>query len=242
MEPTLLAVDGLAAGYGKIQVIWDVSLRVQRGETAALVGPNGAGKSTLLRAIAGLLVPHAGRIVFGGREIGGRPAYQVARLGLALVPEGRELFPALSVHETLLLGGRLAGSRPGVQERLERVYAAFPVLKDRRGQRAATLSGGEQQMLAIGRALMARPTLLMLDEPSTGLAPVVVDRIIEVIRTLPAQGTSTLLVEQNVPLALEVADRAYVLERGRVILDGPGPRLRDHPLIREAYVGPAAGS
>ena len=240
---TLLAVEGLEVDYGKVRALWGVSFRVDRGETVAIIGPNGAGKSTILRAIAGVLRPAAGRIAFRDREIGGLAAHRVARLGVALVPEGREVFPAMSVLENLLLAGRLQRDRARVRETLEGVYRTFPRLAERQRQAAATLSGGEQQMLAIARALMADPQLLMLDEPATGLSPLVVDRIFEVIRALGARGATTLLVEQNVHLALEVSARAYVLERGRVILDGEAPRLLDHPLIREAYIGlPAAGA
>lgn len=234
-DPTLLAVKDLEVAYGKIKVVWGVSLHVNPGETVALIGPNGAGKTTILKTIAGLLRPAAGTITFRQREIGGVPAHEAARRGLALVPEGREIFPTMSVYENLLLGGRRERSK--AQETLEWVYAVFPVLAQRRRQTAATLSGGEQQMLVIARALMAHPRLLMLDEPATGLSPLVVERIFEVIRTLGAEGATTLLVEQNVHLALDVSDRAYVLERGKVVLEGEAARLVDHPLVREAYLG-----
>ncbi len=236
-DPTLLAVKDLEVAYGKIKVVWGASFHVNRGETVALIGPNGAGKTTILKTIAGLLRPAAGSITFEQREVGGVPTHGAARLGLALVPEGREIFPSMSVYENLLLGGRRERSKAGVQETLEWVYSVFPVLAQRRRQTAATLSGGEQQMLAIARALMAHPRLLMLDEPATGLAPLVVERIFEVIRTLGARGATTLLVEQNVHLALDVSDRAYVLERGKVVLEGAAARLVDHPLVREAYLG-----
>ena len=236
-DPTLLAVKDLEVAYGKTKVVWGASFHVNRGETVALIGPNGAGKTTILKTIAGLLRPAAGSITFEQREVGGVPTHGAARRGLALVPEGREIFPSMSVYENLLLGGRRERSKAGVQETLEWVYSVFPVLAQRRRQTAATLSGGEQQMLAIARALMAHPRLLMLDEPATGLAPLVVERIFEVIRTLGARGATTLLVEQNVHLALDVSDRAYVLERGKVVLEGDAARLVDHPLVREAYLG-----
>ncbi|HYU14777.1 MAG TPA: ABC transporter ATP-binding protein, partial [Candidatus Acidoferrum sp.] len=210
----MLAVEGLEVGYGKVIVVWDVSFRVEDGEIVTIIGPNGAGKTTILRAVAGLLRPRSGRIAFRGREIGGLAAPAIATLGLALVPEGRELFPHMTVYENLQLGGRRAGRR--VDARLQRVYTLFPRLAERARQLAATLSGGEQQMLAIGRALMSEPHLLLLDEPSTGLAPLVVEHLFQVIRQLGAEGVTTLLVEQNAHLALEVSDRAYVLERGRV--------------------------
>ena len=213
-----------------------------QGETVALIGPNGAGKTTILKAIAGILRPSGGRITFRAREITGMPAHEVARLGVALVPEGRELFPHMSVYENLLLGARLRRDADPVNEALEWVYAIFPVLKERRHQAASTLSGGEQQMLAVARALMTGPHLLMLDEPSTGLSPLVVERIFEVLKTLAERGATTLLVEQNMHLALEIADRAYVLERGRIILEGDAKSLSENPLIREAYLGLPASS
>jgi len=237
----LLAVDDLQVGYGKIQVLWGVSLRLAAGETVAVVGSNGAGKTTLLRSIAGLLPPVAGRVVFRDRVLGRLPAHEIARRGLALVPEGRELFPWMSVHENLLLGGRLCAERLRVAENLEWVYGLFPVLRERRRQSASTLSGGEQQMLAIARALMSNPSVLMLDEPSTGLSPRVVESIFEVIAGLAQRGATILLVEQNVYLALAVADRAYVLERGRLTLEGTGQELIEHAAVRQAYLGVAEG-
>ncbi|MGQ0548495.1 MAG: ABC transporter ATP-binding protein [Armatimonadota bacterium] len=238
----MLAVDGLQVSYGKLMVVWGVSFHVDQGEVVTIIGSNGAGKTTILRTLAGLLRPSAGRIAFRGREIGGLGAPDVAALGLALVPEGREIFPYMSVHENLLLGGRRLRDSRRVDAGFERVYALFPRLKERRRQVASTLSGGEQQMLAIARALMADPVILLLDEPSTGLAPVVVEYLFDVIRTLSAEGVTTLLVEQNAHLALEVAARAYVLERGRVVLDGTAATLVDHPLVREAYLGLSAAS
>jgi branched-chain amino acid transport system ATP-binding protein len=236
-EATVLEVRELEAAYGKIRVLWGASFRVAAGETVAILGANGAGKTTILKAVAGLLPPLAGSITFRDQEIARLPAHQVARRGLALVPEGREIFPDMSVYENLLLGGRLQPSRRGVMDTLAWVYTIFPRLRERARQTAATLSGGEQQMLAIARALMSRPHLLLLDEPSTGLAPTAVETIFGVVKTLGAQGATTLLVEQNVHLALEIADRAYVLERGRIVLDGEARQLRDHPLVREAYLG-----
>ncbi len=233
----MLEVDDLQVGYGKIQVLWGVSLRLAAGETVAVVGSNGAGKTTLLRAIAGLLHPTAGRVVFRGRALGALAAHAIARQGLALVPEGRELFPWMSVHENLLLGGRLCAGRSRLAENLEWVYGLFPVLRERSRQAASTLSGGEQQMLAIARALVSEPSVLMLDEPSTGVSPRIVDSIFEVIAGLARRGSTILLVEQNLYLALEVADRAYVLERGRLTLEGSGRELIEHPAVREAYLG-----
>ncbi len=234
---TMLVVEGLEVAYGKITVVWGVSFRVDPGEIVTVIGSNGAGKTTTLKAVAGLLRARAGRVVFRDREIGALAAPAVAASGLALVPEGRELFPQMTVIENLLLGGRMSQKGTRLPERLERVYTMFPRLHERGRQLAGTLSGGEQQMLAIGRALMSEPHLLLLDEPSTGLAPVVVERLFEVIRALGAQGVTTLLVEQNANLALEVSDRAYVLERGRVVLEGPAPALMRHPQVQAAYLG-----
>lgn len=242
MGATVLEVKALEVQYGKIQVVWGVSFHVAEGEIVAIIGPNGAGKTTILKAVAGLLTPLAGGIMFGRTEITGMPAHEVANLGVALVPEGRELFPSMSVYENLLLGARLLSARRRVTETLEWIYATFPVLRERRTQVASTLSGGEQQVLAIARALMSRPRLVMLDEPSTGLSPTVVESIFTVIPELRAQGTTTLLVEQNAPLAMEIADRAYVLERGRVILQGDAAGLLGHPLVKEAYLGVPASS
>jgi len=237
----MLEISSLNCFYGNVQVLWDVSTRVDEGEIVALIGANGAGKTTLMRTFAGLLRPSTGRILFRGREIGGMPPHEIARQGLALVPEGRELFPHMSVSENLLLGARLCPGRQRATENLEWVYELFPVLRDRRRQSASTLSGGEQQMLAIARALMASPSLLLLDEPSTGLSPLIVGSIFDVIARLRERGGTTLLVEQNVHLALAVAHRAYVLERGRVTLEGPGRELMANPLVREAYLGIAGG-
>jgi len=231
----MLAVERLEVGYGKVIVVWDASFRVEDGEIVTIIGPNGAGKTTILRAVAGLLRPKGGRITFREREIGGLAAPAIATLGLALVPEGRELFPYMTVYENLQLGGRRAGRR--LDARLQRVYTLFPRLAERARQLAATLSGGEQQMLAIARALMSEPHLLLLDEPSTGLAPLVVEHVFQVIRQLGAEGVTTLLVEQNAHLALEVSDRAYVLERGRVVLDGAAATLVNDPQVQAAYLG-----
>src|SRR2546428_2123556 len=231
----MLTVERLEVGYGKATVVWDVSVRVEPGELVTIVAANGAGKTTILRAVAGLLRPTGGRIAFRGREIVGLAAPVVATLGVALVPEGRELFPHMTVYENLQLGGRRAGRR--VDARLQRVYTLFPRLAERARQLAATLSGGEQQMLAIARALMSEPHLLLLDEPSTGLAPLVVEHVFQVIRQLGAEGVTTLLVEQNAHLALEVSDRAYVLQRALVVLDGAAATIVTDPQLQAAYLG-----
>jgi branched-chain amino acid transport system ATP-binding protein len=210
---------------------------VGAGEIVALVGANGAGKTTTLRVIAGLLVPSAGEIRFGGVRIDGVPAHEVVGRGLVLTPEGRKIFPSLTVRENLDLGGYLPGARSRRQTSRDRVMALFPILRDRQWQPAGTLSGGEQQMLAIARSLMSEPRLLMLDEPSLGLAPLIVDRILDVIAAINRDGTPVLLVEQNVHRALALATRAYVLEQGAVTLTGAGPELAAREDVRRAYLG-----
>jgi branched-chain amino acid transport system ATP-binding protein len=233
-----LSVRGLTAGYGGIRVLHGMDLDVPAGRLTAVVGPNGAGKSTLLRALSGLL-PRSGEISFDGAALPQAPAAIVAR-GLGHVPEGRELFPRMTVGENLELGGWRAprGERAA---RAERVIALFPRLGERRGQLAGSLSGGEQQMLAVGRALMGNPRLLMLDEPSLGLAPRLVEQLLSVVRRLPDEGVTVLLVEQNVAQALTLAESAYVIERGRVVLSGPARALLDSEAVRAAYLGVGAG-
>ncbi len=233
----LLAVEGLYAGYGDVAVLRGVSLTVAAGELVAVVGANGAGKTTTLRAVSGLLRPAGGSIRFAGDPIDRLPPHAVVARGLLHVPEGRKIFPSLSVQENLDLGAYLPAVRGRRAERRAEVYALFPVLAERRRQAAGTLSGGEQQMLAIGRSLMGGPRLLMLDEPSLGLAPLVVDRIFEAVRTINRQGVSVLLVEQDVQRALGLADRAYVLEQGRVALSGAAAELVSRDEIRQAYLG-----
>jgi branched-chain amino acid transport system ATP-binding protein len=233
----LLSVTGLCAGYGNVTAIWDVSFEVPEGAIVTLVGANGAGKTTTLRAISGLLRPKAGRIGFGGRDITRLRSDQIVDLGIVHVPEGRQLWPRLTVEENLELGAYLPRAAAHLAESLERVYRLFPRLKDRRRQAAGTLSGGERQMCAIGRGLTGLPRLLMLDEPSLGLAPRLVSDVFDVVRQLAAEGTTVLLVEQNVTRALRAADRGYVLELGHVVRSGPGPSLLDDPHIRTAYLG-----
>ncbi|MBK9940988.1 MAG: ABC transporter ATP-binding protein [Kouleothrix sp.] len=231
----MLELDNIQVFYGSIRALNGVSLRVGRGELVALIGSNGAGKSTTLKTISGLLRARTGKLTYEGRDIARAPTDRIVALGISHCPEGRRIFSSLSVRENLLLG---AVQRKGALDQdLERVYTLFPRLKERLGQAGGTLSGGEQQMLAIGRALMSRPALLLLDEPSLGLAPLMVEHIFTVIGELKRQGTTMLLVEQNVRYALEMADRAYVIESGRVVLNGPAAELRRSPQVEQSYFG-----
>ena len=231
---TLLRLDSVEAGYRDLVAVREVSLEVRAGEVVALIGGNGAGKTTTLRAISGLLPLRRGRIEFEGERIDGRASAQVVARGIAHVPEGRQLFPSMSVRENLELGARDRAARPAT---LESVFALFPRLRERERQVAGTLSGGEQQMCAIGRGLMARPRLLLLDEPSLGLAPVMVRLIFETLKAINEAGTTILLVEQNVARALALSHRAYVIENGRIVLDGPREALQQSPHIKQAYLG-----
>jgi len=234
----MLRISGLSVSYGGLHALADVSLDVGEGEFVTLVGPNGAGKTTLLKAIGGGVPPAAGRIEYRGQDIGGRPAHARARLGIAHVPEGRRIFPSMSVLENLEMGSYRSAARPQRAEGLESVYELFPVLRERRTQLAGSLSGGEQQMLAIGRGLMARPDLLLLDEPSQGLGPRIVELIFEAIAAIRrARRLTILLVEQRVVEALELCDRGYVLETGRVVLVGERETLLADPRVQHAYLG-----
>ena len=235
MEP-LLEVKDLDVAYGKIQVLWGVSFKVYKGEVVALVGSNGAGKTTTLKTIMGLIRPVKGAVLFEGRRIDGLPTHSIVKMGVTLVPEGRQLFPELSVYDHLIAGAYLLKDKDVIRERLEFVYDLFPVLKERRSQKAGTLSGGEQQMLAIGRALMSMPKLMMFDEPSLGLAPKLVDAILDTIARLRYEGITILLVEQNVRAALEISDRGYVIENGRIILEGKSSELLESERVKKAYL------
>jgi branched-chain amino acid transport system ATP-binding protein len=232
----LLEVAGLASGYLGERVVEDINVEVRNGEAVAIFGSNGAGKTTLFQAIAGLLPRMAGRVVLDGKDLTRRPAHRVARAGIAYVPAERHLFPAMTVKTNLVLGAY--PSRPD-RETLELVYDLFPRLKERLRQQAGTLSGGEQQMLAVGRALMSQPRLLMLDEPTTGLAPIVAQAAFEALEGLKTKGMTLLIAEQQVPLALSVADRCYVLENGRIRLEGAPDELAQNPEVRRAYLGVA---
>lgn len=237
MNP-LLAVERLYAGYGEVPVLQNVSLHVDAGEIVAIVGANGAGKSTLLSSIAGLLRPTSGRIAFQGVDITGRPAHRGPGAGLTMVPEGGRLFPFLSVEDNLLLGGYSGHGMGVLTAKLDEVMEVFPILRERRGQLAGKLSGGERQMCAVARAMMSNPALMLLDEPSVGLSPLMVERILAVVGGLVRQGKLTvLLVEQNVGEALELADRAYVLDHGEIVLGGAAAELRRNARVQETYMG-----
>ena len=232
----LLEVDDIHTFYGAIEALRGVSLKVEEGEVVTMIGSNGAGKSTTLRSITSLTPARSGKITFAGEDITRVPAHEIVSRGIALSPEGRHCFPRMTVRENLELGA-FRRQRDGVSEDLERVFELFPRLKERERQKAGTMSGGEQQMLAIGRALMARPKLLMLDEPSMGIAPILVQRIYETIAEINRQGVAILLVEQNANYALEVAKRGYVLETGQVVLANDSDQLREDPAVQRAYLG-----
>jgi branched-chain amino acid transport system ATP-binding protein len=233
----VLRLEALRAAYGPIEALRGLDLEVRRGELVCLVGANGAGKSSTLRAISGLLRPTAGRILFEDREIGGLEPADVLLAGIAHCPEGRRVFPHLTVEENLLMGAYVRRDRAGIAGDLARACAHFPILAERRRQPAGTLSGGEQQMLAIGRALMSRPRLILFDEPSLGLAPTLVEQSLAIVADIRRQGTTVLMVEQNAYQALRMADRAYVMETGRIVLEGPARDLLDDDHVRRAYLG-----
>jgi branched-chain amino acid transport system ATP-binding protein len=234
---TVLVAEKLAKAFGEKLLFTGLSLQISRGEKIALVGPNGAGKTTTLHALSGLLAPRAGRIRFGGAEVAGRPAHEIVRLGMIQIPEGRKLWPRMTVEENLLLGAFAPRARGMARQQLDRVYALFPRLKARLRQLAGPLSGGEQQMCAIGRGLMSEPELLMFDEPSLGLAPLLVDELFARIADIARQGVTILLVEQKVAHTLEIADRGYILETGRTVLSGTGEELRENEYVQRSYLG-----
>ena len=234
---SLLELKGLKISYGGINAVKGIDLTVSQGEMVALIGANGAGKTTTLKAICGILAPVSGKIVYRGEDVSGAPSYSLVEKGLALVPEGRGVFGRLTVEENLLMGAYTRSEGAAVKRDLERIYALFPRLKERRRQTGGTLSGGEQQMLAIGRALMSAPALLLLDEPSMGLAPLMVQRIFDTIRKVASEGVTVLLVEQNAKLALEVSQRGYVMESGLITLTDSAAALLENPQVRRAYLG-----
>ncbi len=233
----MLALEGLVARYGPVTAVAGVSLTVAAAEFVCLIGANGAGKSTTLKAISGLVPAAAGRIRFDGQDIHGLPAQEILRRGIAHCPEGRRVFPYMTVDENLAMGAYVRSDHAAVASDLARVFEHFPILKERRRQAAGTLSGGEQQMLAIGRALMARPRLILFDEPSLGLAPTVVESVFGIIAGIQREGTTVLMVEQNAYMALRLASRAYVMETGRIVLEGPAHALSENEHVKRAYLG-----
>jgi branched-chain amino acid transport system ATP-binding protein len=233
----MLSVNNISVSYKGLLAIQDVSFQVNNGEVVSLVGSNGAGKSTILKTVAGLMHPSSGEIIFDNVPIGHTPPFDIVKKGISMIPEGRRLFGRLSVLDNLLLGAYALTSKSDIQKTLEMVFEIFPILKERRGQRADTFSGGEQQQLAIARGLMSRPSILMLDEPSLGLMPKLVSEIFKIIQEISAKGMTVLLVEQNVFEALQISNRAYVLQTGRVVLEGKGAELLSSDLVRQAYLG-----
>ena len=233
----MLSLASVSAGYGSFQALFGVSLEVPNGEAVGVIGPNGAGKTTLMRAISGLIPLRDGTMTIEEQSIAGLPAHKIIEQGIAHVPENRRLFPRLSVEENLRIGAFIPQARARFSDQLDRVYSMFPRLKDRRDQLAGTLSGGEQQMCAIGRALMSKPKLLLMDEPSAGLAPLVVQQVFELVQRIRAEGLTVLIVEQNVQQVLEVVDRAYLLEVGKIKLSGTAAELKNNSFIRQSYMG-----
>ncbi|MEU5094230.1 ABC transporter ATP-binding protein [Streptomyces sp. NPDC020996] len=233
----LLEVEDLRVAYGKIEAVKGISFTVEAGQVVTLIGTNGAGKTTTLRTLSGLLKPSSGKIIFDGQPLNGVPAHKIVALGLAHSPEGRHIFPRLSIEENLQLGAFLRKDKEGIDKDIQRAYDLFPILGERRKQAAGTLSGGEQQMLAMGRALMSQPKLLMLDEPSMGLSPIMMQKIMSTIVELKSQGTTILLVEQNAQAALSLADQGHVMEVGNIVLSGTGQDLLHDESVRKAYLG-----
>jgi branched-chain amino acid transport system ATP-binding protein len=233
----MLFLKEIEAGYGKLQVLWGVNLKIKEKEIVCLLGPNGAGKTTTLKVIAGFIRPYKGKILYEGKDITGLQPYERVKLGVTLVPETRELFPYMSVEENLLIGIENSRKKIESKEIIEKVFNLFPVLKEKKKQLAKTLSGGEQQMLAIARALASEPSLLILDEPSTGLAPKIVAKIFEILPKLRESGLTILLVEQSLRLALNIADRGYVMENGRIVIEGSAEELKNNEKIKSVYLG-----
>jgi branched-chain amino acid transport system ATP-binding protein len=233
----LLEINGLNAGYGDVQVLWDINLRIEEGQIVALVGANGAGKSTLLKIISGLMPPYSGEILFSGQDIVHQPSKDIVQAGIIQVPEGRRLFPQMTVEENLMMGAFRRKKSPNIQDELERIYRLFPRLKERTNQRAGSMSGGEQQMCAIARALMGNPRLILIDEMSLGLAPLIVDDLIDIVKAINQEGTGVMLVEQDVQLALDNSHYGYVLSTGNMAMQGNSAELLQNQEIKEIYLG-----
>ena len=233
----MLEAENVSAGYGLIQILWDVSFKINEKEIVSIIGPNGAGKTTLVKTIMGLLPAKTGTIQFKGENIEKLPPYEIVKKKISLIPEGRDIFPRMSVEENILLGAYTIKDKQRVKESQERIYQIFPVLRKKEKSLAQTLSGGEQQMLVIGRSLMSNPELLILDEPSLGLAPIIVAKVFDTLRQINDEGVAVLLVEQNIRDSLNIADRAYVLEEGKIIIEGTGRELLSHEHINEVYLG-----
>ena len=233
----MLEIENVSAGYGMVQILYDVNFKVEEKEILSIIGPNGAGKTTLVKTIMGLMHPKSGAIKFKGENIEKLPTYEIVKKGITMIPEGREIFPRMTIEENLLLGAYTIKDKAKVKETREKVYDIFPVLKKKEKSLAQTLSGGEQQMLVICRSLMSSPQLLILDEPSLGLAPIIVEKVLDTIRTVNDEGVTVLLVEQNIHDSLGVADRGYVLEEGRIVLEGKSRELLSNSHIKEMYLG-----
>ncbi|MCW4044986.1 MAG: ABC transporter ATP-binding protein [Candidatus Bathyarchaeota archaeon] len=233
----MLEVEKVSSGYGMVQILWDVSFRINAKEIVSIIGPNGAGKTTLVKTIVGLLPSKNGSIRFKGEEIGKLPPYEIVKKGVNMIPEGREIFPRMTVEENLRLGAYVIADKNKVKDSKERVYQIFPVLKKKEKLLAQNLSGGEQQMLVIGRSLMANPELLILDEPSLGLAPIIVEKVLDTLTKINEDGVTILLVEQNIRDSLSIADRGYVLEEGKILIEGKGRELLSNDHIKEVYLG-----
>ena len=233
----MLAVENVSAGYGMIQILWDVSFKIKEKEIVSIIGPNGAGKTTLVKTIMGLLPAKTGTIQFKGENIENLPPYEIVKKKISLIPEGRDIFPRMTVEENILLGAYTINDKQQVKVSQERIYQIFPVLRKKEKSLAQTLSGGEQQMLVIGRSLMSSPELLILDEPSLGLAPIIVAKVLDTLRQINDDGVAVLLVEQNIRDSLNIADRAYVLEEGKIIIEGEGRELLSNDHIKEVYLG-----
>ena len=233
----MLEVENVSSGYGLIQILWDISFKIGEKEIVSIIGPNGAGKTTLVRTIMGLLPAKNGTIRFKGENIENLPPYEIVKKGVTLIPEGREIFPRMTVEENMLLGAYTINDKDAVKESKEKIYQIFPVLRKREKALAQTLSGGEQQMLVIGRSLMSNPELLILDEPSLGLAPIIIAKVLDTLRKINEEGVAVLLVEQNIRDSLNIADRGYVLEEGKIIIEGKGRELLTNDHIKKVYLG-----